>query len=163
MKNLFFLLISATLSGCFGRQPTVITGMEGKPLPSFNLLLMDSSTLFNTKNIPSDKPIVFFFFSPTCPYCRAQTEEMIDNIKSLSTIQFYMLSSFPFDDIKKYDEHYQLKKYSNITVGQDYNFYVSNYFKAPGIPYMAIYNKEKKLKQVLMGNVGTDLIRDIAF
>jgi hypothetical protein len=32
-----------------------------------------------------------------------------------------------------------------------------------GVPYIAIYNKEKILTSVLSGKVGTNLIKDIAF
>ncbi|OQP62018.1 hypothetical protein A3860_30510 [Niastella vici] len=162
MKGLIFLLLLFNcLLGC-NDHPAFKTGLEGKLMPSFNLLLMDSTSRLNTNSIPGGQPIILLYFSPNCPYCRAQIQEIISDIKSLSNIQFYILSSFPFDQIKTYyNNNQQLKRYSNITVCQDYNFYFGNYFKTNGVPYMAVYEKNKRLKQVIAGNVSTNVIKDI--
>ena len=149
-----------SISGCFGKSP-VKTGLEGKLLPSFNLLLMDSTTLFNTNDIPEGKPIVLYFFDPDCPYCRAQTEEIITNMKSFMNVRFYIFSSFPFQQIKMYSDHYQLEFYSNIKIGRDSEFFFLNYFKATGVPYVAIYSKTKRLKQVLIGKTSITEIKKI--
>lgn len=162
MKLLFFLLLLVGLGACSSRVPSIITGFEGQPLPSFDLLLMDSITRLNTESIPVGKPIVLFLFSPDCPYCRAQTEEMTKNIKALSNIQVYLLSNFPFSTIKGYYHKYNLKTYPNITVVQDYDAYFANYYKVPGVPFIAIYNKEKKLKLVLLGEVDAGTIKELS-
>jgi thiol-disulfide isomerase/thioredoxin len=162
MKYITILVLASCLAGCFGRKPEK-TGLEGKPMPAFNLLLMDSTTRINTSSFPSGEPIVMFFFSPYCPYCRAQTEDIIANMKSFTNIRFYMLTNLPLSQLKHYYNHYRLDKYPNIVVAQDYNSYFVNYFKVTGVPYMAIYSKDKQLKQVLIGKVGTDLIKDIVF
>lgn len=154
--------MTVSLLGCFGHQPTMTTGLEGKPLPTFNLLLTDSMTKIKTDNIPTGSPIVLFYFSPYCPYCKAQTETMINNMKSMQNIRFYFLSSFPLPLIRQYAEYYKLDKFSNIIVGQDYENYFGIYFKVPGVPYMAIYGKDKLLIQSLVGNVGYNLVKDIA-
>jgi thiol-disulfide isomerase/thioredoxin len=163
MKKIVFLLLATFIAACSEDKPSVITGLEGKTLPSFNFLLMDSSTRINTKSIITGKPSVIFIFSPYCPYCRAQTEAIIDDIKSFSNMHFYVLSSLPFNLIKDYYDHYQLNKYPNITVGQDYDGFLGNYYKVHAVPYIAVYNRSKKLKQVLMGNVTTRVLRDIIY
>ena len=159
MKSIAFYCLVICLLGCY-EIPPVKTGLEGKPLPFFNLLLIDSITHFNTKNIPAGKPTVLFFFSPDCPHCRALTKEIVSDMKTFKNVQFYILTSFPFELLKKYYDHYKLKNYSNITVGQDVASYFANYFKATGVPYIAIYSKEKRLKQVLVGKVSTSRIID---
>src|SRR5688500_5572501 len=118
MKKLSFLILVAGLAGCFGKPPVVNTGLEGKPIPSFKLLLMDSTTQINTNDIGSGKPVVLLLISHHCTYCRALTDDIIQNVKSLTDIRFYMLSSFPFHEIKQYCDQYKLKDYSNIVVGQ---------------------------------------------
>ena len=163
MRNVIFLLLIFGLFGCFGHNPSIKTGLEGKSLPSFQLLLMDSVTRYSTSNIPDGSPIVLFYFSPQCPYCKALTDEVTNNMKSLSGIRFYMVSNFPFDMIKSYYEHYSLNQYSNIVVGQDFDLYFSNYFQANGVPYLAIYGRDRRLKQALMGKISANVIKDIAF
>jgi hypothetical protein len=162
MKATIIPLAITLLVGCYGRQPSIKTGKEGKPLPSLTLLLMDSISHMSTNKIPDEKPVIVFLFSPRCPYCRAQTEEIIENIKSLTDLQFYFLSAFPFSFVKSYFTHYQLGKYPNIIVGQDDKMDFSNYYQAQGVPYIAVYGKDKLLKQAFMGKVSINVLKNIA-
>jgi thiol-disulfide isomerase/thioredoxin len=162
MKPALYIIVVFFLTGCFGKKPSFKTGQEGKPLPAVDLLLPDSTSHLSTKNIPIGKPFVIIFFSPECPFCRALTNDIIDDMDELSNVQFYFLSTFPIKDIKAYYNEYHLQNYSNITVAWDYKIYFNKYFNAPGIPVTAIYGKDKKLKEVLMGKVSTNLIKDIA-
>jgi hypothetical protein len=163
MKNVFFLLLAVSTSGCLGRRPSPITGQEGKILPSFNFIVIDKNKLLNTNTIDTGTPIVFFYFQPNCPYCRAQTLEVTNNIKSLKNIRFYFISKFPLINIKDYWSHYELKKYPNIITGRDYEGYFEKYLNVNAVPCLAIYNKRKKLKKVLIGEVSTKEIENIAF
>ena len=148
---------------CTNRPNIVDTGLEGKPIPSFNLRLMDSTTTLNTTEIPSKDPIVFIYFSPICPYCRLQTEEMIANIQTLSKIKLVMISNFSFNSIKQFYNNYKLSNYSNITVGQDYEKYFSSHFNAEGVPFTAIYDKNGILQKALLGKIKPEIIKNIVF
>lgn len=162
MKITFFVILMCCLCGCFGKKPTLETGHEGKPIPSINLLLLDSITHINLKTWKIGKPVVLIDISPTCPYCRALTQKIADEHENLKGIQFIVLSSYPLTELKKYDNEYMLKKYPNITVAQDSDAHFGQYFQAPGVPCIAIYGKDRLLKQVLMGKINTNLIKDIA-
>jgi hypothetical protein len=162
MKPALYIIFVFCIIGCFGKKPSFKTGQEGKPLPAVDLLLTDSTSHLNTKNIPVGKSFVVIYFSPQCPFCRALTNDIIDDMDNLSQIHFYFLSTFPINDIKKYCTQHELQNHPNITVAQDYGMYFNKYFNAPGIPVIAIYGKNKKLKEVLMGEVSTNLIKNIA-
>ena len=162
-KNILVLFLAASLSSCFGKQSQLKTGLEGKPMPSFDLLLTDSTTMLNTSKIPSGEPIVLFYFSPNCTYCKAQTEDIMSKLETMSGIRFYFFSSFPLTNIRQYAIHYQLQRHQNVVVGKDVDNYFSNYYNTPGVPYTAIYGKDKYLKRAIIGKVGINLIRDIAF
>ncbi|OQP67791.1 TlpA family protein disulfide reductase [Niastella populi] len=162
MKSMTYILIIAQLWGCFGKKPTLKTGHEGKTLPSMTLLLMDSSTHLDLKDVSSSQPIVLFYFSPICPYCRTLTNSLTEDIKKVSQLKIYMISSFPYEEIMKYYKEFKLNEYSNIIVGQDYQYSFSQYFKSPGVPCLAIYDRNKLLKEVLIGAVSPSLINDIA-
>ena len=160
MKYLL-LFIVITVVGCYERKPE-ITGLEGKPIPSFKLLLSDSSTYFDTKTIPAGKPTVLFYISPQCPYCRAQMNEIIEDMDRLKNIHFYVFTAWPFTAMKQFYSNYQLNKYPNITAGIDYTNFFGKYFKASGVPYTAIYNKDKKLNAVFVGSIGVKEIKKSA-
>jgi thiol-disulfide isomerase/thioredoxin len=162
MKSCICIGIILCLSGCYSKAPKLETGHEGKTLPSINLLLLDSSTHINTKTWAAGKALVLIDFSPYCPYCRAITQSIVDDNNKLSDVQFILLSNFPISELKKYATEYQLEKYTNITVARDYESYFGQYYKSPGVPCMAIYGKDRLLKQVLMGKVNTNLIIDIS-
>ena len=152
MKQISLFFIIASLIGCYGAEPQK-NGKEGKIMPDFSILLTDSITKIHTRNISTGKPIVLYYFSPYCPYCKAQTKSIIEHIDELKNIQFYFISSFPLSAVKDYFKEYQLAKYSNIKVGLDSARFVSDYFEAPGFPYIAIYGKDKKLNKSFLGQM----------
>jgi thiol-disulfide isomerase/thioredoxin len=159
MKPLSILPFLSILVGCFSAPP-IKTGLEGEVLPSFNILLMDTKGSLNTANISSKQPNIFLLFSPSCPHCRALTKNIVDNIKEMKNIHFYVISPVSFDQIKKYYDYFNLGKYTNITVARDSGNYFARYFKTQSVPFLAIYNSDKRLKQVLMGEVDTKEIED---
>lgn len=148
----------AILAGCYSAEPEK-TGLEGKAMPSFKLLLPDSSTYIDTKNIKTGKPVVIFYYSPHCAYSRAQMEEMIEEREKLENAQLYVVASSSFTDMKQFYTDYQLNKYPNIVTALDYTNFVGNYFKVTGFPYTAIYDKEMKLNKVFVGKIYTKQIK----
>ena len=162
MKISFFLVITVIFFSCHSKkQPPIKTGLEGKPMPSIALTALDS-THFDTKNIQTGKPTILFAFSPGCPYCRAQTRSIVSNINTLKEINIYMLCITQFPLLNKFYNQFELNKYSNIKIGIDYNFSFINYYKSENVPYLAIYDKEKDLKQVLIGKKPISTLKEIA-
>jgi len=152
MKQLVLFIIIAVLSGCYGAEPEK-TGLEGKPLPSFKLLLSDSSTYIDMKDIPKGKPVVLFYYGPYCPYSRAQMEEIIRDIKQFKNTQFYVFTAWPFADMKKFYSYYRLDKYKNIIAGLDNSGFFEEYYKVAGVPFTAVYDKDGKLNKAFQGKI----------
>jgi len=161
MKNAYFFIIIITLVGCFGKEPEK-TGLEGKTLPSFKLFLADSTTYFDTKDIPSGKPVVLFYFGPHCPYSKSQMLEIINNMESLKDIRFYIFTTWSFRELKMFYSLHELKKYPNLVAGVDYTNFFANYFSAEGVPYLAIYGKDKRLKGCFVGKIDGNQIKSVA-
>lgn len=161
MKKIIFITIVTALSSCSG-TPSQKTDKEGKPMPHFSILLTDSITWLNTTNIPAGKPVALLYFSPYCPYCKALTEEITEEMDDLKNIQFYFISQFPLSNIKAYSKAFEFAKYPNITTGRDTSQLMRNYYNAPGIPYLAIYNKEKKLNKAFLGKISANQIKKVA-
>jgi hypothetical protein len=154
--SLFILILACN------HKKAETTGLEGKPMPSFNLLLLDSVSQFNTNKIPDGKPIVLLYFGPSCAYSRAQIEEIATHSSTLKDIQFYLFTTWPFDDLKRFSNHYHLQDHSNIVIGLDYTNYFQDYYNAPGVPYMAIYGKDKLLRKTFLGKVKADIVLQTA-
>ncbi|MEI3798236.1 MULTISPECIES: TlpA family protein disulfide reductase [unclassified Chitinophaga] len=139
-----------------------ITGHEGELLPNIELLLPDSSTIINIASIPSGKPTVLFYFGPYCEYCQLEMIEIVSNMRHMENIQFYLISPYHILDIRRFIDAYHLGKYPNITIGVDFKFKFGEYYKAKNIPYLAIYNSDKKLNAAFVGNVKYDQIKSIS-
>jgi len=153
MKKLFFLLVIVCSVSCNKPQPAVRTGLEGKPMPIFSLLLADSVTYLNTEDISKGQPIVLFYFDPYCPYSRAQMSEIVENISMLKDVRFYVFTTASFIDMKGFYQQYQIRKYSNVSMGVDYNYFFGRYFNIKGVPFTAIYGADKILRSAFLGKL----------
>jgi len=163
MKLSAILLISVLAIGCQSKKLPLKTGLEGKPMPMIDLLLIDSTTHLNINSIKSGKPVILFAFEPWCPYCKAQTKSIIAKIESLKGIDFYFLTNSTYPGLKEFYNRFELQKYHNIKAGIDYNYSFARYFKTSQVPVMAIYDSNNNLKQLLVGKNYISTIKDVAF
>ena len=159
MRLIFSIISIIVFCGCFNQQP-VRTGQEGKQLPHFTLLLSDSITYVNSSTMHVDgQPIVLFYYSPQCPYCRAQMADMVNDIKNLKDIKMFIVTAQPFKEMKSFITQYNLNNYNNIIAGADVTHFFSGYFSLTGVPFTAIYGKDKKLKEAYLGKIDTRQIK----
>ncbi|HEY4287958.1 MAG TPA: redoxin domain-containing protein [Puia sp.] len=160
MKRNGIIVASLFLSACSWFDPKFTSGKEGQPLPDFELH-KDSLTVLNTASIIKGKAFILYLYDPSCPFCRKETEDIVKNMNDLRGISLYMVTSLPYSAMNKYSELYHLSSYPNLTLARDSANDLLDYFKSPGVPYLAFYDEQKRLKQVLIGQIGFDKIKDI--
>lgn len=154
MKRLTAALIAILFCACREEQlDPILTGMENKPLPAIDILLPDSTTYFNTTKIPTGKKVVLFYYSPTCPYCRAQMRETLNNINKFKEEQLCVLIGGDFRSMKEFSQYYMLQKYPNVIVGIDTGFIVARNYAIPGVPFTAVFDENKVLKSAYVGRL----------
>ena len=134
------------------------TGLEGRPLPNFSLLLPDSITHLNTADIPVGKPFIMVGFSPYCIHCQAEMRDIIKHVGRFGDTTIYFVTSFPYSDMKKFYDAFRLKRFPNIVVAVDSGDAFLRFFKSNSVPYAAIYDAKKRLKEVVPGQAGADLL-----
>ncbi|MBO9201403.1 MULTISPECIES: TlpA family protein disulfide reductase [Niastella] len=165
MKQLITFFIFVTIISCASKDPmkqAMEQALELKPIPSFKILLSDSTNWVSTTDVSTNKSVVMFFFSPHCPYCRAQMDDIMKNMRQLKDIQFYLVTDFPVQDIKEFYSNYKLADYPNIIVGKDTANYGGKYFKIPGVPFTAVFGKDKKPNKFFLGKTNISAIRKAA-
>jgi cytochrome oxidase Cu insertion factor (SCO1/SenC/PrrC family) len=159
MKLLYISLVMIALSGCFAKERTSSGQLVGTKMPSFSLLLGDSTTYLSTQNIPSGKPVVFFYYQTWCPHCSELLDNFTKNIDRLKDIHIYMITNSPYSDIKIFSKEHHLEKYPNITMSMDYTNFFADSFKVTGVPYIAIYNDKKELQHTGNSIYPSELLR----
>ena len=145
-------LIIFILAGCHLQKKS------GEPLPAFDLLLVDSTTHFNTANIPDGKPVVLMYFSPDCSHCQNETRDILDKMDSLENVRFYLITNDPSERLWVYDKMFKLYNYSNITLGRDYKYFFPGHFKNVVPPYMVVYDSDKFGRAVFSGDSSVNKI-----
>ena len=71
-------------------------------LPTFSLLLTDSTTQYTNLNIEKGKPTVIVYFSPDCSHCQADAKNIAEKLDSLNDINFIWCSSHELTKIKEF-------------------------------------------------------------
>ena len=160
-RQILGVLFIALLFSCHqDHYRQITTGLEGKSIPAFDILLPDSITHVSIDKVRSNQPVVLFYFDPGCQYCQAEMRDITDNIRSLQHIQFYIFSSQPFGEMIQFYKTFQLNKYQNLCVGMDYKEAFKELFSPEGVPYTAIYSRDKKLTKAFLGGIGSQQIKD---
>lgn len=125
---------------------------EGTLLPDFNVQLLNNST-FNTKSIPIGQPLVLFYFTPNCPYCNAQMTDLINNYKELQKVTILALTPNLNNETDQFYSKFKINNYPNFIMAIDSSRFFKRYYNTRGVPYLAFYNTDKKLTQLVRGKI----------
>lgn len=134
---------------------------DGDLLPSFLLLLSDGVTKLNTATISPGSPIVLVLFSPECPYCLAEIDSIVKEIRTLADIRFFFVTPCPMGEIQEFSRQYRLDTYPNIVAGMDPKNFLLRFSGTKVIPYTAIYDGDKRLKEAVFGQTDDRKIKEI--
>jgi hypothetical protein len=150
------IVIAAVWVACQQEKPKVYTtGMEGKQIPAFAIQLLDSTSFIQSANLAPGKGFVLFYFSTTCPYCRAQMRDMVNNIEKLKGEQLCLLTHDKLSSINAFANYFKLKQLNNVTVGRDTGGVFFNTYQLMTVPFTAYFDKNNLLKVAYMGRMPT--------
>lgn len=97
-------------------------------------------------------------FSPECPHCQHETEQLKAKIAAFKKIEIVMATNYSITDMKGFISRNGLDNYRNIHVGRDYQFILPSFFMIKNIPFLAFYNKKGNL---IEGHDGTMPINEV--
>lgn len=122
-------------------------------VPSFQLLLGDSTTVYKKEALPKNKPLLLIIFSPECSHCQHTAEEIVQHKDSLKNIQIVMATMFSISQMNAFAETYGLKALPNIVLGKDVNFILPPFYKIRNLPFMALYKANGTLIRTVEGSL----------
>lgn len=120
------------------------------------VLLKSDNGLITKDKLKKNQPVIIMYFSPECPHCQHQLEDMLQRMKDLKNIQIIMATHQPMEELVAFEHKYKLNKYSNIQAGRDTKYFLQPFYRIHNFPYLALYDKRGKLIKTFEGNVTVD-------
>lgn len=120
-------------------------------MPDLKLMLMDSTTILNTRDIPTGKPSLLIFFSPDCEHCQSETRDLLKKMDSLKKVNLYFITIDSLQRMKVFNGYFGLHKYPNVIVARDYTYSFASHFPKVVPPYTVLYDKYKRARVVMSG------------
>lgn len=161
MGLLVVLLIAGALSvSAIGitKPPSIKPGAR---MPTFSFLLPDGKTKMSTSNIPTDKPIVLTYFTPTCSHCQEELVQLYQKKDSIAGVRFYYITSAPWQQVERLSTLLKLNKNPYVTLGSDTARHFYNSFKPTGTPYHIIYTHDKQLYYIIPMEASPDVLMGV--
>lgn len=113
-------------------------------LPAFKLTKTDE-TAFTNEHLKSGVATIFIYFNSTCDYCQHEARSISQNISDFKNAQLIFISTEPIAVIKKFAKSYQLANVDNVLFLHDKDWIFATEFGANTIPFLLIYDEDKKL------------------
>lgn len=146
------LLLSLTGSAQTAAKDT-LPYLKYPTLPAFMLQNPDSTSFFNFFDVRADRPTVMFFFAPDCDHCHLTTKELLASMDEMKKADFYWFTYMPLTALREFTAEHKLNDYPNIKTGRDHTFFFMKFYGAKTVPYLVIYDKNKKLVKLYDGAI----------
>ena len=129
-------------------------------IPHFRLFTLKDS-LFTKSNLPSNRKIVFVYFNTECEHCSGEATQIKSNIDKFQHVQFYFVSFEKTDLIKSFASNHDLTTEKNVIFLRDKKHLFSEEFGANSIPYILIYDENRKLIKKHKGVLETEQLKNL--
>lgn len=151
MKFVSSVLILLITSSSFAQQST-----DPKPpyfknlsIPDFKISTIKDSSDFSSQNLPKDGLLFIKYFSPDCEHCQEEAEMYVSKKDSLQNIKTLWISG-NWADLKmiiEFTKKYKLEKLDPLAIGKENNNYLVSFYELQGMPYGAVYQNNKLIKE----------------
>ena len=123
-------------------------------LPNFTFHSVKVKT-FTRENLP-DKPVIFVYFNSDCDYCKSEATKIQEHLTDFKNTLLVFISFEGVKDITQFAKDYKLYKIENVLFLEDREAKFSQIFDVNSIPYIVVYDKNKKLLRKFKGATKID-------
>lgn len=159
-KGLFTVLLMMLQLIGRGQGKEQAPYLQKPVLPSFRVLLADSSTWFTEAELKKGRPVLIMLFSPDCSHCQHQAEILTRNMEYLRETELLLTTYQPLFKMKEYISRYRLDQYPQVHVGRDVYYFFGPFFQLSHAPFLAVYDEKGNLQRVFDGGADIDRIRE---
>lgn len=154
MKTGSLILLILTLESCHFRSDLTKLSKLNK-MPLFRLVKVDSTEYISSYQIPEGRSSILIYFDPDCEHCQRETKSILQNIGQFKTTNLYWITNGDIEETINFSKHFHLDTVPNAVISRDCNFSFYGVFLPPTVPFIAVYDKKKKLSRIY--NSETDL------
>jgi peroxiredoxin len=125
-------------------------------IPNFSFFNLEG-TVYTQENLPN-KPIVFVYFNSECDFCKTEATKIQERLIDFKNTQLVFISFEDKKAISQFATTYQLNNQENVLFLEDRKATFSQIFDANSIPFILVYDTNKKLLQKFKGATKIDAI-----
>lgn len=130
-----------------------------KVIPNFSFYTTNGSE-FSNKNLQK-KPSVFVYFNSECIYCKSETKKIKERLEDFKEVQLFFISFEKKEIIQQFAKDYELLHEENVLFLEDKKGEFSKLFDVNSIPFMVIYDEDKKLLKKIKGATNIDVMLEV--
>ncbi|WP_299157486.1 redoxin domain-containing protein [uncultured Tenacibaculum sp.] len=130
-----------------------------KTIPDFSFFNMQGIKF--TQNNLKNKPIVFVYFNSDCDYCQSEATKIQEHLHDFKNTQLVFVSFEKKDNILRFAKKHQLYNKDNVIFLEDIKGEFATIFDVNSIPYIVVYNANKKLQQKFKGATKVNKILEV--
>ena len=155
MKTSLLFVILFYGFGVYAQKDSIQPPYKQFPtVPTFQILLSDSSTMNTKSQLSKKSPVLFMIFNPDCTHCQHETEIIFEHRDDLKKVQIIMVTLRPLPMVKDFVLKYKLNELPNVVVGRDITSFTPSFFKFQGLPFLAVYNEKGNLINSFESSLG---------
>ncbi|NCT10868.1 MAG: redoxin domain-containing protein [Flavobacteriia bacterium] len=118
-------------------------------IPSFSFFTLTGKE-FTDAQLPK-KSIIFVYFNSDCDYCQSEAVKIREHINDFNNIQWVFVSFENATKIENFASTYKLNNRENVLFLEDKKAVFATIFNANTIPFIVIYDSNKKLLKQFKG------------
>ena len=118
---------------------------RGDPLPAFRMT-KTSGRIFESRQLSTNRPLLLIYFAPDCDHCLVLLDALFKKTASFKNAEIVLISFKPVQQMAPFEKKYGTAQHANMHVGTEgWTFFLRNHFRLQKTPFVALYDKQKKL------------------
>ncbi|MEM6267960.1 MAG: hypothetical protein AAF998_00915 [Bacteroidota bacterium] len=113
----------------------------GQALPPFDFQGVDENRV-TPSSLPTDRPVVVFYFDPFCDHCQKEAGWINDNAKLFKDITLLWVAYGELKDIAAFPGEYIPDVTGKMIFANDDKYQFDNYFGYSTVPSIYVYNRK---------------------
>lgn len=128
-------------------------------IPSFSFLTLTGKK-YTDAQLPK-KTIIFMYFNSDCDYCQSEAVKIQEHLNDFNNTQWVFVSYESTGKIQEFASTYKLNNLKNVLFLEDKKAVFATIFNANTIPFIVIYDSDKKLLKQFKGATSIKSLLDI--